>query len=110
LKSSNDGQSWIINQGWQDSIKVYGNSAWRCAGERLAIDPNNSNVVYCGTRLNGLYKTNDAALQWNKVNTFTAQGGKGGLETNGGISFVVFDSSATTTINSQIVSRIFTSV
>jgi xyloglucan-specific exo-beta-1,4-glucanase len=105
LKSTNDGQSWTINQGWQDSIKVYGNSAWRCAGERLAIDPNNSNIVYCGTRLNGLYKTDNAAQQWNKVSSFTAQGGKGGLETNGGISFVVFDSSTTTTINSQTVSK-----
>jgi xyloglucan-specific exo-beta-1,4-glucanase len=105
LKSLNNGQSWTINQGWQDSIKVYGNSAWRCAGERLAIDPNNSNIIYCGTRLNGLFKTDNAAQQWNKVNTFTAKGGKGGLETNGGISFVVFDPSATTTINSQTVSK-----
>jgi xyloglucan-specific exo-beta-1,4-glucanase len=105
LKSTNGGISWTINQGWQDSIKVFGNSAWRCAGERLAIDPNNSNVVYCGTRLNGLYKTDNAAQQWNNVISFTAKGGKGGLETNGGISFVVFDPSSTTTINNQIVSK-----
>jgi xyloglucan-specific exo-beta-1,4-glucanase len=106
MKSVNDGQSWTINQGWYtDSIKAFGNGDWRCAGERMAIDPKNSNVVYCGTRLNGLWKTTNAAGQWNKVTAFTATGGAGGLGTPGGISFVVFDSSSTITVNSQVVSK-----
>ncbi|WP_395075099.1 hypothetical protein [Flavobacterium sp.] len=45
LKSVNNGQSWTMNQDWDENRKVLGNGAWRCSGEKLAIDPNNSNVV-----------------------------------------------------------------
>jgi xyloglucan-specific exo-beta-1,4-glucanase len=98
-KTTNDGISWSINQGWDANIVVSGNAEWRCSGEKLAVDPNNSNVVYCGTRKNGLYKTTDAGNQWNKVNSFTPIGGSGGFSADnaGGISFVIFD--AATTIN-----------
>ncbi len=106
LKSSNGGNSWSINQGWYpDSIKVYGNGDWRCAGERLMIDPKNSSVVYCGTRKNGLWKTVNAGGQWNKVAAFTASGGAGGLGIAGGISFVVMDSSSLINVNGQNVSK-----
>ena len=105
LKSINNGQTWTINQDWNENRKVYGNGAWRCSGEKLAIDPNNSNVVYCGTRFDGLFKTTNAATNWNKVTSFTQTGGNGGLPEKGGISFVVFDPSATITVNSQTVSK-----
>jgi xyloglucan-specific exo-beta-1,4-glucanase len=106
LKSVNDGASWSINQGWfSDSIKVFGNGDWRCAGERLMIDPKNNGVVYCGTRFNGLWKTTNAGVNWNKVQSFTAVGGGGGLPVNGGISFVAIDSSSTTTVNAVTVSK-----
>ncbi len=105
LKSINNGQTWTINQDWDETRKVYGNGAWRCSGEKLAIDPNNSNVVYCGTRFDGLFKTTNAATNWNKVISFTQTGGTGGLPEKGGISFVVFDSSSTISVNSQTVSK-----
>jgi xyloglucan-specific exo-beta-1,4-glucanase len=106
MKSVNDGSSWMINQGWNSTtIKAYGNGDWRCAGERLAVDPNNSDVVYCGTRLDGLWKTVNAAQQWNRVTSFIPTGGNGGLPVKGGLSFVVFDPSSTTTVNSQTVSK-----
>jgi xyloglucan-specific exo-beta-1,4-glucanase len=105
LKSVNDGKSWTINQGWTDSIYVFGNGDWRCSGEKIAVDPNNSNVVYCGTRRHGLWKTTNAATQWNKVTAFTEKGGNGGLAVNGGVSFVVFDPTLAVTINGQTVSK-----
>ncbi len=105
LKSINNGQTWTINQDWDETRKVFGNGAWRCSGEKLAIDPNNSNIVYCGTRFDGLFKTTNTATNWNKVNSFLQIGGNGGLPENGGISFVVFDSSATISVNSQTVSK-----
>ncbi len=105
LKTNNNGNSWAINEGWNSTLKVYGNGDWRCSGEKIAVDPNNSNVVYCGTRYNGLYKTTDAALQWNAVSSFTQRGGNGKLNQNGGISFVVFDPTTTTTVNSQTVTK-----
>lgn len=105
LKSTNDGQTWSVNQGWNSAIQVFGNGDWRCAGERIAVDSNNSNVVYCGTRLAGLFKTTDAATTWNNVTSFTQLGGNGGLPVAGGISFVVFDPTSTLLINSQTVSK-----
>jgi xyloglucan-specific exo-beta-1,4-glucanase len=105
LKSVNDGKSWTINQGWTDSIYVFGNGEWRCSGEKIAIDPNNSSVVYCGTRQHGLWRTTNAATQWNRVNSFTELGGKGGLSDNGGISFVVFDPTLAITTGGQTVSK-----
>jgi xyloglucan-specific exo-beta-1,4-glucanase len=105
LKSTNNGQTWTINQDWDETRKVFGNGAWRCSGEKLAIDPNNSNVVYCGTRFDGLFKTTNAATNWNKVTSFIQTGGNGGLPEKGGISFVVFDPSTTISVNSQTVSK-----
>jgi xyloglucan-specific exo-beta-1,4-glucanase len=105
LKSVNNGQTWTINQDWDETRKVFGNGAWRCSGEKLAIDPNNSNVVYCGTRFDGLYKTTNAASNWSKVTSFTPTGGNGGLPEKGGISFVVFDPTTTVLVNTQTVSK-----
>jgi xyloglucan-specific exo-beta-1,4-glucanase len=107
LKSINDGVSWTINQGWDGSIIADGNAEWRCSGEKLAIDPVNSNVVYCGTRKNGLYKTTNAGTLWSKINSFTAVGGTGGFGAGdeGGVSFVVFDPSSTISVGGQTVSK-----
>ncbi len=105
LKSINNGQTWSINQNWDENRKVFGNGAWRCSGEKLAIDPNNSSVVYCGTRFDGLFKTTNSATNWSKVTSFTPTGGNGGLPEKGGISFVVFDPSSTLSINSQTISK-----
>ncbi len=107
LKSVNDGSTWSINQGWDGSIIADGNAEWRNSGEKLAIDPNNSSVVYCGTRKNGLYKTINAGTLWAKVNSFTAVGGTGGFGAGneGGVSFVVFDPLSTTSVGGQTVSK-----
>lgn len=68
---------------------AHGNGLGRSNGERLAVDPNNSNVLFCGTRANGLWKSTNGgltwSLAWNGVTTTT----------NGnGICFVVFDPSS----------------
>jgi len=50
-----------------NQFKAHGNGMGRQNGERMAIDPQNSNVLFCGTRANGLFKSTDAGLTWNKV-------------------------------------------
>ncbi len=106
IKSINNGATWSINRGWNNTtINADGNGEWRCSGEKIAVDPNNSSVVYCGTRYDGLWNTTNAASQWNSVNSFTRIGGSGGLNTQGGISFVVFDPSSTINNNGQSVSK-----
>jgi hypothetical protein len=56
----------------------------RYGGERLMVDPHNSNIVYYGTRNNGLYKYNGTS--WSQVTGFPTLG-----DTNKGLAFVAFD-------------------
>jgi hypothetical protein len=90
-----------------------GNSNGRGVGERLAIDPNDNDILYFGSRTAGLWISKDAALTWKKVAGFpltvapaatnaagprAATGGarRGrragfGRGEGAGLSFVVFD-------------------
>ncbi|WP_333819552.1 RICIN domain-containing protein [Ohtaekwangia sp.] len=88
LKSTDKGNTFSIVE-TTSQFKTHGNSLGRGNGERLAVDPNNSNILFCGTQANGLFKsTNGGAswtLAWNGVTT-TSNGN--------GINFVVFDPSS----------------
>ncbi len=87
-------------------FRMGGNENGRGVGERLAIDPNDNNILYFGSRAAGLWVSNDAALTWKKVDSFpsaaapaapAAAGGPGGGRGRGvGLSFVVFDPSTGT--------------
>jgi xyloglucan-specific exo-beta-1,4-glucanase len=101
-------------------FRMGGNENGRGVGERLAIDPNDNNILYFGSRSAGLWISKDAALTWSKVNDFppasasdaeagataTATGGTaagagrgrgaGGGRGGAGLSFVAFDPSTGT--------------
>ena len=64
-KSENRGKSW---RKLRDE-PFAGNWKFREIGENLMVDPNNSNIVYCGTRLNGLLRSTDGGENWSKVNS-----------------------------------------
>lgn len=72
-----------------NQFKAHGNGDGRQMGERLAVDPNNSNVIYCGSRSNGLFKSTDGGLSWKKVD-FPVTTTSNGV----GINFVQFDESS----------------
>jgi photosystem II stability/assembly factor-like uncharacterized protein len=56
-------------------------------GERLAVDPNNGQILFCGSRDAGLWKSTNGAVSWTKVSSFPVT-----TTTNGnGVCFVVFD-------------------
>jgi len=89
LRSGNRGQSWQATPLLTPTGKlVYmnGNGEWRWVGERLAVDPNNSQTLYFGSRQDGLYRSNDGGESWQVVKTFPTSG-----VAPGGIAFVVFD-------------------
>ncbi|KAJ9442464.1 Xyloglucanase Xgh74A, partial [Diplonema papillatum] len=47
--------------------KAHGNGMGRVTGEKLVVDPGSSNVLYCGTRLDGLLKSTDYGSTWSKI-------------------------------------------
>jgi len=88
LKSTDKGNTFSIVE-VTSQFKTHGNSLGRGNGERLAVDPNNSNILFCGSQANGLFKSTNGGsnwtLAWNGVTT-TSNGN--------GINFVVFDPSS----------------
>lgn len=51
-------------------FKMGGNEDGRGNGERMAVDPNDGNILYMGTRHAGLWKSTDRAATWNPVVSF----------------------------------------
>lgn len=81
-------------------FKAHGNGEGRQMGERLAVDPKNSNVIYCGTRSDGLFKSTDGGLTWNKVNFPVTT-----TSTGVGIIFVQFDEASS--VSSGVTQKIY---
>jgi photosystem II stability/assembly factor-like uncharacterized protein len=67
LRSMDQGKTF---QTVEVPFRMGGNEAGRGIGERLAIDPNDNNILYFGSRAAGLWRSKDAALTWSKVDSF----------------------------------------
>ncbi|KAI0112562.1 family 74 glycoside hydrolase [Nemania sp. FL0031] len=111
IRSSDRGATWSSTT---LSFKVGGNMPGRGMGERLAVDPANSKILYFGARSgNGLWKSTDGGVTFTKVSSFTAKGSfvPDPTDTSGynndpqGLTFVTFDSTSGTT--GGATSRIF---
>jgi xyloglucan-specific exo-beta-1,4-glucanase len=90
LRSSDKGNTWKI---YPVSFRMGGNEDGRGMGERLAIDPNDNHILYFGSPNDGLMRSMDRGVTWQKVESFPLPGR--GLPdrgpANGGLSFVVFN-------------------
>ncbi|HTF82771.1 MAG TPA: Ig-like domain-containing protein, partial [Cytophagales bacterium] len=73
-------------------FKAHGNGMGRQNGEKLLVDPNNSNTLYCGTRWNGLFRSINAGQTWSRLSSLEVST----TPNENGISFVVADPSAGT--------------
>jgi hypothetical protein len=76
--------------------RAHGNGMGRQSGEKLAVDPQNPNILFCGSRAAGLFKSTDAGKSWKNVSQIGVKAGADLLATNG-ISFVLFDPSSSLT-------------
>lgn len=93
MKSTDRGDSWTD---LQVPIVVHPNSTQRY-GDRIQVDPSNSNHVWVVTDQNGAWKTENAGTTWVQVSAIT---------TSGVCSFILFDkSSGTVSVNGQAVSK-----
>ena len=67
LKSIDQGKTWTkLNI----DLPMGGNEDKRWAAERLVVNPFSSNIIFFGSRQNGLWKSSDAGGTWNSVITF----------------------------------------
>jgi xyloglucan-specific exo-beta-1,4-glucanase len=58
---------------WQDSdlaLRMGGNEDKRWAGNRLVVSPLDSNLLFFGSRQNGLWRSLDAGLHWHRLDEF----------------------------------------
>lgn len=88
LKSTDKGNTFTYTD-VTAKFKAHGNGNGRGNGERLAVDPHNSNILFCGTRANGLWKSTDGGVTWN-----LAWNGVTTTPNENGICFVVYDPSS----------------
>lgn len=68
---SKDGGKTFTTVDVTNLLFVHGNGNGRNCGERIAVDPKNSDIIYCGGRLNNpLIKSADGGKTWSVVSTF----------------------------------------
>ncbi|NET58672.1 MAG: hypothetical protein F6K47_21710, partial [Symploca sp. SIO2E6] len=83
FKSTDQGKTWTkLNL----DLGMDSNGKERWAGMRLAVNPLDSNIVFFGSRHDGLWKSADAGATWTKVTTFAPK-----LAKDVGILGIVFD-------------------
>lgn len=82
FRSPDQGKTWTAHK---IPARMAGNGNGRCVGERLAIDPNSPNILFFGSRQDGLLASEDSGTTWIKVPGFTD------LKGDIGITFVIFD-------------------
>jgi len=91
IRSTDYGETFKVTD-VSSKFKAHGNGAGRSNGERLAVDPNSGNILFCGTRAHGLFKSTDYGATWTKISTFPVT-----TTTNSnGICFIEFDASTAT--------------
>lgn len=99
LKSADRGNSWEIHYVWDSTgakgapvtnFGVHGNGMGRGNGEALAIDPNNPDNMFYGSRRSGLWKSTDNGSTWSHVDAWTLAAGSDTTWNGSGFSFVQY--------------------
>jgi hypothetical protein len=85
-KSTDSGATWTLRPIPGGLVAdAGGQTSFKARGPRLAVDPNNSNIVYLASINLGLQKTTNGGSTWTRVTAVP------GGETGQGLSFVAFD-------------------
>lgn len=88
LRSSDRGQTW---QRTDVPFEMNGNGSARNTGERMRVDPNSPNILFYGSRDDGLWQSTDQAATWSRVDSFPTIGLDRGWGKDTGLLFVEFD-------------------
>jgi photosystem II stability/assembly factor-like uncharacterized protein len=102
LRSTDYGKTFTVTD-VTAKFKAHGNGMGRQNGEKLQVDPGSSNVLYVGTRRDGLFKSTDSGATWNHLDSF----GVSSTPNDNGVSFVLLDPSS---VSGGVAQRIFVGV
>jgi xyloglucan-specific exo-beta-1,4-glucanase len=103
MRSHDKGTTWKITP---VPFKMGGNEDGRGLGERLAVDPNKTSILYFGSRHDGLQRSDDSGASWRKVASFPHNGLGAPPHwrvKHAGISFVLFDPRSPTGAGSSVI-------
>lgn len=89
LRSTDYGNTFSITE-VTSQFKAHGNGMGRQNGEKLIVDPNNGNILYCGTRWNGIFKSTNGGVNWSRLSGLDVTT----TPNENGVSFVVADGSS----------------
>lgn len=85
FRSSDRGQNWVATSFSKHAVNMEPNGEGRQEGERLAVDPANSRIVYYGSIENGLWCTVDSGETWERIEEIPMGTHKHGVNT------IIFD-------------------
>ena len=84
-ESTNQGGTWTQTAFTRNAGGMNPNDGYSQFGQRMAIDPNNANIVFVGTENNGLWQTTNGGTSWSQISTSSVPVGSGA-----GISGILF--------------------
>ncbi len=102
LRSSDYGNTFTATD-VTAQFKAHGNGMGRQSGEKLQVDPGSPNVLYAGTRRDGLFKSTDTGATWNRVASLPVTA----TPNDNGISLVLLDPAS---VDNGVVTRLFVGV
>ncbi|MFJ1468493.1 cellulose binding domain-containing protein [Massilia orientalis] len=102
LRSTDYGKTFTVTD-VTAQFKTHGNGMGRSNGERLQVDPGSSNVLFVGTRHNGLFKSVDSGTTWTHVDGLNVTE----TDNGNGISFVLLDPAS---VSQGVAKRIYVGV
>ena len=104
FKSTNQGTTWTqqtsFNGGAQ--ISADANDSYGQLGQKMAIDPNNPNIVYAGSEGQGMFVTTNGGTTWTSVSAIPAGD-------DAGITGILFDPGASAGVVGGVTQTIFAS-
>jgi xyloglucan-specific exo-beta-1,4-glucanase len=102
LRSSDYGQTFAVTD-VTNQFRVHGNGMGRSNGERIQVDPGSSNVLFVGSRTNGLFKSTNSGASFSRVTSLPVTT----TPNENGISFVLLDPSS---VSGGVAQRILVGV
>ena len=88
MRSTDRGQTF---QRADVPFEMNGNGSGRNTGQRMKVDPNSPNILFYGSRDDGLWKSVDHAATWTRVESFPTIGHDSGWGRDTGLLFVEYD-------------------